>query len=195
MCWYWIYKNVYVEVVSKLVLKISKDKTLIITVPSITYKDEHNAETIKVIIPKQIDNKDVKQCSVWLCFINEEKLGKAIDISEFLTDYSSSYYYVEFPMDNIFTYVAGEVKIWLKFLDGKTEMVDKTNYVVKHIYKHPDEELDGEITEQERSVLESLALKLDATSIQLGEVTAKVEDIDDYVSELQQGEVLLVQPN
>ena len=50
------------------------------------------------------------------------------------------------------------------------------------------------MTEQERSVLESLALKLDATSIQLGEVTAKIEDIDEYVSELQEGEVMLVQP-
>lgn len=160
-----------------MILKMSKDKTLIVTVPSTTYKDEHNAETIKIIMPKQVDNKDLKQCSIWLCFINEEKLGKAIDISEFLTDYSPSNYYVEFPMDNIFTYVAGEVKIWLKLLDGQTEMVDKTNYVIKHICKHPDEELEGEVTEQERSVLESLALKLDATSIQLGEVTAKVEDI------------------
>ena len=160
-----------------MVLKMSNDKTLIMTVPSTTYKDEHNAETIKIIMPKQIDNKDLKQCSIWLCFINEEKLGKAIDISEFLTDYSPSNYYVEFPMDNIFTYVVGEVKIWLKLLDGQTEMVDKTNYVIKHICKHPDEELEGEVTEQERSVLESLALKLDATSIQLGEVTAKVEDI------------------
>ena len=160
-----------------MVLKLLKDKTLTMTVPSTTYKDEHNAETIKVIIPKQVDNKDMKQCSIWLCFINEEKLGKAIDVSAFLTDYSSSHYYIEFPMDNIFTYVAGEVKIWLKLLDGQTEMVDKTNYVIKHICKHPDEELEGEITEQERSVLESLALKLDSTSIQLGEVTAKVEDI------------------
>ena len=160
-----------------MILKMSKDKTLIMTVSSTTYKDEHNAETIKIIMPKQVDNRDLKQCSIWLCFINEERLGKAIDVSEFLTDYSPSNYYVEFPMDNIFTYVAGEVKIWLKLLDGQTEMVDKTNYVVKHICKHPDEELEGEVTEQERSVLESLALKLDATSIQLGEVTAKVEDI------------------
>ena len=170
-----------------MVLKMSKDKTLITTVPSTTYKDEHNAETIKVIVPKQIDNKDLKQRSVWLCFINEEKLGKAIDVTEFLTDYSPSHYYIEFPMDNIFTYVAGEVKIWLKLLDGQTGMVDKTNYVIKHIYKHPDEELEGEVTEQERSVLESLALKLDAASIQLGEVTAKVEDI---VS----GEEQIIQP-
>jgi hypothetical protein len=166
---------------------MSKEKTLITTVPSTTYKDEHNAETIKVIMPKQIDNKDLKQCSVWLCFINEEKLGKAIDMTEFLTDYSSTHYYVEFPMDNIFTYVAGEVKIWMKLLDSETEMVDKTNYVTKYIQTHPDEEFEGEISEQERSVLESLALKLDATSIQLGEVTARVEDI---IS----GEEQIVQP-
>lgn len=160
-----------------MILKMSKDKTLIMTVPNTTYKNEHNAETIKIIMPKQIDNKDVKLYSIWLCFINEDKLGKAIDVSEFLTDYSHSHYYIEFPMDNIFTYVAGEVKIWLKLLDSQTEMIDKTNYVIKHIYKHPDEELEGEITGQEHSVLESLALKLDATSIQLGEVTSKVEDI------------------
>ena len=178
-----------------MVLKMSKDKTLVITKPGTTYKNEHNAETIKIIMPKQIDNKDLKQCSIWLSFMNEEKLGRAIDVSEFLTDYSSSYYYIEISMDNIFTYVAGRIQIWLKLLDSQTEMVDFTNYVTHYIHKHPDEELEGEITEQERSLIESLALKLDATSIQLGEVTAKVEDIDVYVSELQEGEVLLVQPS
>ena len=107
---------------------MSKDKTLMMTVPSTTYKDEHNAETIKIIIPKQIDGKDTKLYSIWLSFINEEKLGKAIDVSEFLTDYSSSYYSIEFPMDNIFTYVAGEVKIWLKLLDAQTEMISECDY-------------------------------------------------------------------
>lgn len=160
-----------------MVLKMSKDKILMMTVPSTTYKNEHNAETIKIIIPKQIDNRDTKQYSIWLSFMNEEKLGKAIDVSEFLTDYSSSYYSIELPMDNIFTYVEGAVKIWLKLLDSQTEMVDFTNYIMHYVHNHPDEELEGEITEQERSVLESLAFKLDATSIQLGEVTAKVENI------------------
>ena len=178
-----------------MVLKMSKDKTLMVTKSSTTYKNEHNAETIKIIMPKQLDGKDLKQCSIWLSFMNEEKLGKAIDVSEFLTDYSPTYYYIEIPMNNIFTYVAGKIQIWQKLLDRQTEMVDLTNYVTHYINKHPDEEFEGEVTEQERSVLESLALKLDATSIQLGEVTAKVEDIDGYVSELQQGEVLLVQPS
>ena len=170
-----------------MVLKMLNDKTLIMTISNATYKDEHNAETVKIIMPKQIDDIDLKQCSVWLCFINEEKLSKSIDVSEFLKDYSPSHHYIEFPMDNIFTYVAGEVKIWLKLLDSKTGMVDYTNYITKHICNHPNEELEGEITEQERSVLESLALKLDATAIQLGEVTARVEDI-------VAGEEQIVQP-
>ena len=123
------------------------------------------------------EGKDAKLYSIWLCFINEEKLGKAISVSEFLTDHSSSSYFIEFPMDNIFTYVAGKIKIWLKLLDDQTGMIDYTNYVTKHICVHPNEELEGEITEQERSILESLMIKLDATSIQLGEVTAKVENI------------------
>ena len=177
-----------------MVLKMSKDKTLVITKSGTTYKNEHNAETIKIIMPKQLDNKDLKLCSIWLSFMNEEKLGRAIDVSEFLKDYSSSYYYIEIPMDNIFTYVVGKVRIWLKLLDSQTEMVDFTNEVTHYIHNHSDEELEGEVTEQERSLIESLALKLDATSIQLGEVTAKVEGIDEYVSELQEGEVMLVQP-
>ena len=179
--------------VSRLVLKMSKRKTLVVTKSGATYKNEHNAETIKIIMPKQIDGKDLKQRSIWLSFINEEKLGRSIDVSDFLKDYSPTYYYIEIPMDNIFTYVAGKIQIWLKLLDSQTEMVDYTNYVTHYIHKHPDEELEGEITEQERSVLESLAFKLDATSIQLGEVTAKVEDIDEYVSELQQGDVLMLE--
>ena len=44
------------------------------------------------------------------------------------------------------------------------------------------------------SFFDGIVAKLNATSIQLGEVTAKVEDIDEYVGELQQGEVMLVQP-
>ena len=160
-----------------MVLKMSKDRTLIMTVPKTTYKDEHNAETVKVIMPKQIEGKDAKLYSIWLCFINEKKLGKAISVTEFLADHSSSSYFIEFPMDNIFTYVAGAIKIWLKLLDEQTGMVDYTNYVTKHICPHPNEELEGEITEQEHSILETLMSKLDATSIQLGEVTAKVENI------------------
>ena len=44
-----------------MVLKMSKDKTLVITKSGTTYKNEHNAETIKIIVPKLIDGTDLKQ--------------------------------------------------------------------------------------------------------------------------------------
>ena len=175
-----------------MVLKLSKDKILAITKSSTTYEGEHNAETIKIIVPKLINNNEIDKCLVWLNFINSDNLGKAIDISEFLQDYSDRYYSLEIPMDNIFTYKSGNINIWLKILSEGGELIIKTNEVVKEIIPH--REIEDTISEAEKSVLDSIVAKLDATSIQLGEVTAKVEDIDEYVSELQEGEVMLVQP-
>lgn len=176
-----------------MVLKMSKDKTLATTVPSITYEGEHNAETIKIIIPRLINGNETNGCLVWLNFVNSDNLGRAIDITEFLQDYSDRYYSLEIPMDNIFTYKSGNIKIWLKILSEDGELIIKTNEVVKAIIPHV--EVEDTLSEVEKSVLDDIIAKLEATSIQLGEVTAKVEDIDEYVSELQEGEVLLAQPS
>ena len=175
-----------------MVLKMSKDKSLVITRSSTTYEGEHNAETIKIIVPKLINNNEIDKCLVWLNFINSDNLGRAIDITEFLQDYSDRYYSLEIPMDNIFTYKSGNINIWLKILSEDGELIIKTNKVVKTIIPHI--EVEDTLSEVEKSVLDGIVAKLNATSIQLGEVTAKVEDIDEYVSELQQGEVMLVQP-
>lgn len=176
-----------------MVLKMSKDKTLIVTVPSTTYKGEHNAETIKIIMPKFINDNNIDECLIWLNFINSDNLSRAIDVTEFLQDYSEQYYSLEIPMDNIFTYKAGNIKIWLKILSEDGELIIKTNEISKTIIPHV--EVEDTLPEAEKSVLDGIIAKLDATSMQLGEVIAKVEDIDDYVSELQQGVVLLVQPS
>ena len=93
---------------------MSKDKSLVITRSSTTYEGEHNAETIKIIVPKLINNNEIDKCLVWLNFINSDNLGRAIDITEFLQDYSDRYYSLEIPMDNIFTYKSGNINIWLK---------------------------------------------------------------------------------
>lgn len=176
-----------------MVLKMSKDKTLSTTIPSITYEGEHNAETIKIIIPRLINGNETNKCLVWLNFINSDNLGKKIEITDFLRDYSEQYYSLEIPMDNIFTYKAGNIKIWLKILSEDGELIIKTNEIVKAIIPHP--EVENALPETDESVLDDIIAKLEATCIQLGEVTAKVEDIDKYMSELQEGEVLLAQPS
>ena len=44
------------------------------------------------------------------------------------------------------------------------------------------------------SIIDGLVMKLDSTAIKVDDISGKVEGIDDYVNELQQGKVLLVQP-
>lgn len=171
---------------------MSKDKTLIITKRSNTYEDENNAESIKIYLAKYINNINLKECSVWLGFINQEGLGDQHELTEYLTEYSKDYYVVEKSMGQIFTYEPGNIEMWIKVLHSPTEMVAKTNEVIYTIKPH--KEIDGTIPEQEMSIIDSLTMKLDATSIKVNEVSDKVEDIDEYVSELREGEVMLVQP-
>ena len=57
-----------------LVLKMSENKILTITKSGNTYQDEHNAETIKIFLPKTINNVDLKDCVIYLSLINQENL-------------------------------------------------------------------------------------------------------------------------
>lgn len=174
-------------------LRMSQNKILTITVQGNTYQDENNAETLKILLPKAINGNDLKDCNIFLSFINQRGLGNVSDLTKYIEDYSDNYYVIEVPMYQMFTYEPGNVEMWVKVLHSPTEMVAKTNEVVYTIKPH--KEIEGTIPEQEMSIIDSLSMKLDATAIKVDEVSGKVEEIDDYVSELQQGEVLLVQPN
>lgn len=168
-----------------LVLKMSEDKTLTVTKRGNTYQDEHNAETIKIILPKLVNSIDLTDCHIYLSFINQEGLGQVIEVSEFIVEYTDCFYSIEIPMHKVFTYKEGNISIWVKILNSEKMMVAKTN-VVSHKIK-PHIEVEGTIPEQELSILESMAVKLDATSIKVDEVSGRIQAIVD-------GEEQIVQP-
>ena len=167
------------------VLKMSKDKTLTVTKSGNTYQDQNNAETIKIILPKVINNINLKDCYIYLSFINQQGLGNVSDLTEYVTDYSEDYYVAEVPMYQMFTYEPGTVKMWLKVLHSPTQMVAKTNEVTYTIKSH--KEIDGTIPEQEMSIIDGLVMKLDSTAI-------KVDEVSDRVQDIIQGEEQIVQP-
>lgn len=174
-----------------MTLKMTKDRTLIITKQGNTYQDENNAEMIKIILPKSINQIDLKDCYIYLSFINQQNVGNICDITEYLQEYSDDYYIVEVPMYQMFTHEAGKIQMWIKILHSPTDLVAKSNEVSYMIKPH--KEVEGTIPEQELSIIDGLVTKLDATAIKVDEMSGTVEEIDEYVSELQQGEVLLVQ--
>ena len=167
------------------VLKMSKDKTLTVTKSGNTYQDENNAETIKIILPKVINSIDLKDCYIYLSFINQKGLGNVSDLTEYITYYSEDYYVVEVPMYQMFTYEPGTIEMWIKVLHSPTQMVAKTNEVVYTIKPH--KEIEGTIPEQEMSIIDGLVMKLDSTAIKVDEVSGRVQDIVD-------GEEQIIQP-
>lgn len=164
---------------------MSKDKTLTVTKSGNTYQDENNAETIKIILPKVINSIDLKDCYIYLSFINQQGLGNVSDLTKYVTEYSDDYYVIEVPMYQMFTYEPGMIEMWIKVLHPPTQMVAKTNEVTYTIKPH--KEIDGTIPEQEMSIIDGLVMKLDSTAIKVDEVSGRVQDIVD-------GEEQIVQP-
>ena len=164
---------------------MSKDKTLTVTKSGNTYQDENNAETIKIVLPKIINSIDLKDCYIYLSFINQQGLGNVSDLTEYVTDYSEDYYVIEVPMYQKFTYEPGTIEMWIKVLHSPTQMVAKTNGVTYTIKPH--KEIEGTIPEQEMSIIDGLVMKLDSTAIMVDEVSGRVQDIVD-------GEEQIVQP-
>lgn len=167
------------------ILKMSKDKTLIVTKSGNTYQDENNAEVLKVILPKTLNGNDLKDCHIYLSFINQQGLGNVSELTNFLEEYSECYYVVEVPFYQMFTYEPGNIEMWIKVLHSPTTMVAKTNKVTYTIKPHT--EVDGTVPEQEMSIINNLVMKIDATAIKVDEVSGKVQDIIE-------GEEQIVQP-
>ena len=167
------------------VFKMTENKFLMVTKSGNTYQGEHNAETIKIILPKFVNNIDVKDCVVYLSFVNQEKRGNVIDITEYITNYSDKFYSIEIPMYKIFTYKEGNIKIWIKILNSGKVMVAKTNSVEYMINSH--DEVDETIPDQELELLEHIAIKLDATAIKVDEISNRVQDI-------AEGDEQIIQP-
>ena len=157
------------------VLKMFADRNLIITKSSNMYQDENNAEKLKIILPKKINNIDLNECHIYLGFINQAGLGDTCDITKYLIDYSDISYAIEMPMHQMFTYEPGIIEMWIKVLHSPTEMVAKTNEVSLFVRAH--KEAEGVIPEQNMSVIDELTVRLDATATKVDEVSNKVEGI------------------
>ena len=169
-----------------LVLKMSEDRNLMITKRGNSYQDENNAENIKIILPKILNEIDLKNCDVYLCFANQNGVGDTIKITDGLVDYKENHYVTYVPILQTFTYMPGTIQMWVKILYTPSKMNAKSNEVTYTIKAHRD--VEGNMPEHQMSIIDDLVTKMDETS-------GKVDEIDDYVSELQKGVVLLAHPS
>lgn len=159
-----------------LVLKMLEDRSLVVTKSTYTYQDENNAEVLKIILPKTFNDIDLKDCYIYLGFINQKNLGNLYDITSYLNDYSDNRYVVQIPMYQTFTYEPGVIEMWIKILHTPTEMVAKTNAISHYVEAHKDTE--GVIPEQELSVVDALVKRMDTIEPELDNIDDRVEDVE-----------------
>ena len=166
------------------VLKMTEDKELVITKLGNTYQNENNVETLKFILPKSLSGQDLKDCCIYLCFVNPQSGGDMYDITTCLSEYSDIHYAIEIPMQQVFTCESGMVKIWLKILNSSTNMSAKTNevdYMIKQ-----DRKIEDTMSVEKMSVLNTLIVKLD-------EAVSKIEKVNDVVEDIISGEQQIAQ--
>ena len=162
-----------------IVLKMMENRTLVITKADTIYQDENNAEILKIILPKTLNNIDLRDCDILLGFVNQSNLGNVCDLTPYLSDYSSNRYVVQVPMYQMFTYEPGVIEMWIKILHSPTEMVAKTNSVSHVVVAHRDAE--GVIPEQEMSVVDRLITRVGNVEIAVDDVNDRVDSVSNRV--------------
>lgn len=182
---------------------MSDDKTLTITKYGNTYEDENYAEVIRILLPHELNSHSLKECTIELNLINQDNVGDVYDISDTLTEYDDELYMSNIPMSNAFTYKSGKIQMWIKIINLSTNMIAKTNIVSYNIRPHID--IEGTIPQQSLSLLDEWVLKMNeilqetkesinSFSGEIQGLSKNIKDMNDYISELKKGSVLLVSP-
>ena len=142
-----------------MILKMSSDKNLVITAPGNTFEDESNAEVIRVLLPKAINGTDIKDCTVWLNFVNADGRGEPIDLTKHLVEHSDTYYMAEIQMTRKLTDMPGESQFWIEITSASSDMLARTNKV-SHLIK-PHTNIADVLPEESLPVLYEILQKLD----------------------------------
>ena len=166
-----------------MILNMDKDKTLRVTKYSNNYEGENNAENIKILLPIMINGCDIKDCSIYLNFINQDEVGNILDLTPLLMTYNDCLYQFNLQMSNMFTYKAGKIQLWLKIINAKNEMVAKSSVATLTIKPHI--ETEEIIPEQQLSALESL-------TIQIGALQENLTNIQEYINVLRENTLLAI---
>ena len=161
-----------------MVLKMSNDKSLVITHSANAYEGENNAENIKILLPIYINDYDIRDCSVYLNIVNQDGVGDIIDISSDLTKYNDSLYQYDLLMSNVFTYKAGKIQLWIKIIEASQEIILKSDSVYCTIKPHI--EIEEFIPEQQLTLIEDLTIKINNLLTEVQAVKDRINDISNY---------------
>jgi hypothetical protein len=160
-----------------MIIKMNKDKQLLITVPSAIYRGETKADLITFLVPTKYGNKNMAECAATLRYLRPDGTGKIEDLTYVPSQYED---YVEFSttINSQFTQQAGIVTAWITFLDANEAIVLKSGEA--RIYVADSKDIYDYLDEGDLDQFEKLVTRLDY----LDASKADNVDFDDRVLQL-----------
>lgn len=160
-----------------MIIKMTGDKQLLVTVPSTIYRGENNADLLTFYVPAHYDDIDIAGCATTMRYIRPDGTGTFETLRIAQSPYED-YIELSTKANAQFTGQAGVMSVWLTFLDANDTTVLKTGEVKiciedsKDIHEYFDpEELDS---------FDKLAVRIE----QLDASKADNVDLDDHILRL-----------
>lgn len=160
-------------------LIMDNNKHLSLNSRAYNYKSENNFENISVFLPLSYNNTDITDYTIQLNILNEDNEGDVITLSEFLRIDDRYKTTLKIPIN--WTYKAGKISFWLKFLSDTGE-VGLTNTVTIRICD--SQEISEYIPEQSLSLLDEWTAKMESLETKAEDAVKTMEEKEEDIKNI-----------
>ena len=142
----------------KMIIKMTDDKDLIITIKTTLYRGEKNADIIRFLIPAEYEGRNMADCAFLMRYIDANGSGRSEALG-YLPEMYKDYLQLSTVVNTRLTVADGEVTIWLTAIDSNDSVVLKTGEVIVDI--NPSKNITDYFSDEDLDELDALAAKVD----------------------------------
>lgn len=113
-------------------VKMSADKSLIVTVPTTLYQGERNADLITFLVPAEYESKNIADCEMQMLYVTPDGETHA-EALRYQPEMYKDYLQYSTVVGTGLTAQEGEVVVWLTAQDEDDFLVVKTGEVIAYI--------------------------------------------------------------
>lgn len=140
-----------------MVIKMTEDKSLLITIPTTIYRGERRADVLRFLIPSVYENINLADCALMMRYIRADGSGKS-EALEYLPELYKGYLQYSTMVNTRLTAEDGDVIVWLTAYGDNDAVVLKTGELTLDIL--PSRDVADYMSDEDMDELEELNEKV-----------------------------------
>lgn len=141
-----------------MIIKMTEDKSLVITIKTTIYRGEKNADIIRFLIPAEYEGHNLADCAFLMRYIDAKGVGHSEALG-YLPELYKGYLQLNTVVNTRLTSDDGEVTIWLTAIDNNDSVVLKSGEVIVDI--EPSKNISEYLTDEGLDELDALNARVD----------------------------------